>query len=71
MEVGLLEVLDPVDVDQDRFGLWCGSEYEVHIPDDVHHRVHTLPLFDELPVRCPGSSIKMDYASVGYREFPC
>ena len=49
--IALLEMLNPVDVDQDWFGLGGGSELEVHLADDVRDGVHPLPLLDELAVR--------------------
>ena len=68
--IRLLEVLNPVDVHQDWFGLWCGSELEVHFPHHVRDGVDAFPLLNELPVRCPGSSVEVDEASVPHREFP-
>ena len=64
VEIRLLEVLNPVDMHQDWFGLRCGSELEVHLPNDVRDGVDAIPLLNELPVCCPGSGVKVYKASV-------
>ena len=66
----LLEVLNSVDVHQDWFGLWCGSELQVHLPHHVRDGVDAFPLLNELPVRCPGSRVKVYQAFVPCCKFP-
>ena len=70
VEIRLLQVLNPVDMHQDWFGLRCGSELEVHLPHHVRDGVDAFPLLNELPVRCPGSGVDVYKASVPYCEFP-
>ena len=68
--IRLLEVLNPVDMHQDWFGLRCSSELEVHLPHYVRGGVDAFPLLNELPVRCPGSRVEVYQASVPCCEFP-
>ena len=50
----------PVDVDEDRLGLWGCSELQVDLAHHIRDGVDALPLLDELPVRCAWCRIKVD-----------
>ena len=53
VKVCLLQMLHPVDVDEDGLGLRCSPELQVHLADDIRDRVDALPLLYELPVCRP------------------
>ena len=64
VEIRLLEVLNPVDMHQDWFGLRCGPELEVHLAHYIRDRIDALSLLDEFPVRCPCLLYTSDAATI-------